>query len=53
MIITKRQISDALFDAIVMNDLYEINDENVDEVVEIIANCVYHDLIQKEELKES
>lgn len=47
MVITKQQISDSLFDAIVMNDLYEISDENVEEVIDTIADYLYHELILK------
>lgn len=40
----KEQIWNSLFDAIVMNDLYEINDENVEDVVDIITDWLYRDL---------
>ena len=42
----KEQIWNSLFDAIVMNDLYEINDENVEDVIDIITDWLYRDLFE-------
>ncbi|WP_319480246.1 hypothetical protein [uncultured Draconibacterium sp.] len=46
MIMKKEQIWDSVFDAIVMNDLYEINDENVEDVVDTITEWLYSDLFE-------
>ena len=42
----KEQIWDSIFNAIVMNDLYEINDENVKDVVDTITERLYRDLFE-------
>jgi len=46
MIIKKEQIWDSVFDAIVMNDLYDINDENVEDVVDTITEWLCSDLFE-------
>jgi len=45
-IMKKEQIWDSIFNAIVMNDLYEINDENVKDVVDTITERLYRDLFE-------
>lgn len=44
MNINKDKIWNSLFDAIVMNDLYEINDENVENLIDTITEWLYRDL---------